>query len=127
MNYWPAEVANLSECHEPLLRMVRELAVTGREVAAKMYKRRGWVEHHNTTIWRDTQPVDNNAMPSFWPMGGAWLATHGWQHYLFTGDRRFWLRIIRPQRRRRILRGLAGGRRQGRRGVICSQKLATFP
>jgi alpha-L-fucosidase 2 len=53
MNYWPAEVANLSECHEPLLRMVRELSVTGREVARKMYKRRGWVEHHNMTIWRD--------------------------------------------------------------------------
>jgi alpha-L-fucosidase 2 len=89
MNYWPAEVANLSECHEPLLRMVRELAVTGREVARKMYKRRGWVEHHNTTIWRDTQPVDNNALPAFWPMGGAWLATHLWQHYLFTNDRQF--------------------------------------
>ena len=89
MNYWPAEVANLSECHEPLLRMVRELAVTGREVATKMYKRRGWVEHHNTTIWRDAQPVDNNARPSFWPMGGAWFATHLWQHYLFTLDRAF--------------------------------------
>ncbi len=89
MNYWPAEVANLSECHEPLLRMVRELSLTGGEVAAKMYKRRGWVEHHNTTIWRDAQPVDNNARPSFWPMGGAWLATHLWQHYLFTADRAF--------------------------------------
>lgn len=89
MNYWPAEVANLSECHEPLLRMVRELAVTGREVAQKMYKRRGWVEHHNTTLWRDAQPVDNNARPSFWPMGGAWLATHIWEHYRFTGDRAF--------------------------------------
>jgi alpha-L-fucosidase 2 len=89
MNYWPAEVANLSECHEPLLRMVHELSVTGAEVASKMYKRRGWVEHHNTTIWRDAQPVDNNARPSFWPMGGAWLATHLWQHYLFTVDRAF--------------------------------------
>jgi alpha-L-fucosidase 2 len=89
MNYWPAEVANLSECHEPLLRMVRELSITGREVASKMYKRRGWVAHHNTTIWRDAQPVDNNARPSFWPMGGAWLATHLWQHYLFTADRAF--------------------------------------
>jgi alpha-L-fucosidase 2 len=89
MNYWPAEVANLSECHEPLLRMVRELSVTGREVATRMYKRRGWVEHHNTTLWRDAQPVDNNARPSFWPMGGAWLATHLWQHYLFTGNRQF--------------------------------------
>jgi alpha-L-fucosidase 2 len=89
MNYWPAEVANLSECHAPLLRMVRHLAITGREVARKMYRRRGWVEHHNTTIWRDAQPVDNNARPSFWPMGGAWLATHLWEHYRFTGDRAF--------------------------------------
>ncbi len=89
MNYWPAELTNLSECHEPLLRMVRELSTTGGEVARKMYKRRGWVLHHNTTIWRDAQPVDNNAMPAFWPMGGAWLATHIWEHYLFTGDRRF--------------------------------------
>jgi alpha-L-fucosidase 2 len=69
--------------------MVRELSVTGREVATRMYKRRGWVEHHNTTLWRDAQPVDNNARPSFWPMGGAWLATHLWQHYLFTGNRQF--------------------------------------
>jgi alpha-L-fucosidase 2 len=72
-----------------MLRMVRELSVTGGEVAAKMYKRRGWVEHHNTTIWRDAQPVDNNARPSFWPVGGAWLATHLWQHYLFTADPAF--------------------------------------
>lgn len=89
MNYWPAEVANLSECHEPLLRMVRELSITGGEVARKMYQRRGWVEHHNTTIWRDAQPVDNNARPAFWPVGGAWLATHLWEHYQFTKDRAF--------------------------------------
>jgi len=89
MNYWPAEPANLSECHEPLFRMVRELAVTGGEVARQMYKRRGWVAHHNTTIWRDAQPVDNNARPAFWPMGGAWLATHLWEHYEFTMDRTF--------------------------------------
>lgn len=86
MNYWPAEVANLSECHEPLLRMVRELSVDGTKVARTMYKRRGWVEHHNTTIWRDAQPVDYNALPAFWPMGGAWLSTHLWEHYLFTQD-----------------------------------------
>jgi alpha-L-fucosidase 2 len=89
MNYWLAEVGNLSECHQPLFRMIRELSITGGEVARKMYKRRGWVEHHNTTIWRDAQPVDNNAMPAFWPMGGAWLATHLWEHYLYTGDRQF--------------------------------------
>ncbi|MBI3278243.1 MAG: glycoside hydrolase family 95 protein [Acidobacteria bacterium] len=89
MNYWLAGIGNLPECHEPLLRMVRELSVTGGGVARNMYKRRGWVEHHNTTIWRDAQPVDNDARPAFWPMGGAWLATHLWQHYLFTLDRGF--------------------------------------
>jgi len=89
MNYWPAEATNLSECHEPLLRMIGELAETGADVAKKMYKRRGWVAHHNVTIWRDTQPVDNNANPSFWPMASGWLCEHIWEHYLFTGDRKF--------------------------------------
>ncbi len=89
MNYWPAEVGNLSECTEPLIRMVKELSVTGRDVATKMYHRRGWVAHHNTTLWRGAQPVDNNAMPSFWNMGGAWLCQHLWEHYAFTRDRAF--------------------------------------
>lgn len=89
MNYWPAEVTNLSECHEPLLRLARELAANGRRVARHMYRRRGWVAHHNTTIWRCAQPVDYAAMPSFWPMAAGWLCRHLWEHYLFTGDRRF--------------------------------------
>jgi alpha-L-fucosidase 2 len=89
MNYWPAETTNLSECHEPLIRMIGELSVTGGEVARKMYHRRGWVLHHNTTIWRDAQPIDYDAMPSFWPMAGGWLCRHLWEHYLFNGDRRF--------------------------------------
>ncbi|MEI7730310.1 MAG: glycoside hydrolase N-terminal domain-containing protein [Verrucomicrobiota bacterium] len=89
MNYWPAEVCNLSECTEPLLRMIRELAVDGRWVAREMYGRRGWVAHHNTTIWRDAQPVDNAAQVSFWPMGSGWLCQHLFEHYRFTGDRGF--------------------------------------
>ena len=89
MNYWPAEVTNLSECAEPLLRMIRELAVDGRRVAKEMYGRRGWVAHHNTTLWRDAQPVDNAAVCSFWPMGSGWLCQHLWEHYLFTGDEAF--------------------------------------
>lgn len=89
MNYWPAEVGNLTECAEPLLRMVRELAVDGRRVASEMYHRRGWVAHHNTTLWRDAQPVDNIAQTSFWPMGSGWLCQHLFEHYLFTGDRDF--------------------------------------
>jgi alpha-L-fucosidase 2 len=98
MNYWPAEMTNLSECHEPLLRMISELSVTGKEVAQRMYHRRGWVVHHNTTIWRDAQPIDYTAMPSFWPMAGGWLCRHLWEHYLFTGDRRF-LEQAYPQMR----------------------------
>jgi alpha-L-fucosidase 2 len=89
MNYWPAEVCNLSECTEPLLRMIRELSVDGRRVAQNMYGRRGWVAHHNTTLWRDAQPVDNAAVASFWPMGSGWLCQHLFEHYRFTGDREF--------------------------------------
>lgn len=89
MNYWPAEVGNLSECHEPLLRLVRELAVDGRRVARDLYHRRGWVAHHNTTLWRDAQPVDGGAGASYWPLAGPWLCQHLFEHYQFTGDREF--------------------------------------
>lgn len=88
MNYWPAEVTHLSECHEPLLRMINELAETGKETARSMYGCNGWVTHHNTDIWRCTGPVDA-AFWAIWPNGGAWLATHLWEHYLYTGDRTF--------------------------------------
>lgn len=89
MNYWPAEVTNLSELHEPLFRMVKEVAQNGRIAAREMYHTRGWVLHHNTTIWRDAFPVDGNAKAAFWNMAGGWLASHFWERYLFTGDRRF--------------------------------------
>lgn len=89
MNYWLAETAHLQECAEPLLRLVRELAVDGRRVARNLYGRRGWVAHHNTTLWRDAQPVDNTAGTSFWPMGSGWLCQHLFEHYLFTQDRSF--------------------------------------
>jgi alpha-L-fucosidase 2 len=89
MNYWPAESTNLSECHEPLFRMLRELAVTGGEVAKEMYNLPGWVLHHNTTIWRDAQPVDNLAEFAFWPMASGWFCQHLWEHYLYTRDREF--------------------------------------
>ena len=58
MNYWPAEVTNLSECHNPFLQMVKDVSVTGEESAAKMYGCRGWTLHHNTDIWRSTRAVD---------------------------------------------------------------------
>ncbi|MBI5280110.1 MAG: glycoside hydrolase N-terminal domain-containing protein [Candidatus Solibacter usitatus] len=93
MNYWPVMAANLAECHEPLIRMIAELAERGSETATKMYHRRGWVLHHNTTLWRGAQPVDNDAMPSFWPLGGAWLCQNLWEHYRFTGDKAFLARV----------------------------------
>lgn len=88
MNYWPAEVINLSETHEPLFGLVQDLSVTGRETARTMYGCNGWVAHHNTDIWRVTGPVDK-AFYGTWPVGGAWLTTHLWQHYLYTGDKDF--------------------------------------
>ena len=94
MNYWPAEVTNLSECHEPLFRMLSDLAESGRQTAQTMYGCRGWVLHHNTDLWRCTGMVDRSFY-GMWPMGGAWLCQHLWQHYLYTGDRDF-LRIYYP-------------------------------
>ena len=89
MNYWPAELTNLSECHEPLFQMIREIAITGAETARNMYGRRGWVGHHNVSIWRETYPNDGHPVASYWPMLGAWLCAHFWERYLFTGDEDF--------------------------------------
>lgn len=88
MNYWPAEVTNLPEMHEPLFSMLKDLAETGQESAQKIYGASGWNMHHNTDIWRFTGPIDG-AFYGLWPMGGAWLTQHLWQHYLYTGDKAF--------------------------------------
>ncbi|KAG4087505.1 Six-hairpin glycosidase-like protein [Neocallimastix lanati (nom. inval.)] len=88
MNYWPAEVTNLSECHEPMFDLIRDLAVTGKEAASKIYGAEGWMAHHNTDLWRVTGPIDA-AYWGMWPNGGGWLSTHIWQHYLYTGDKEF--------------------------------------
>lgn len=89
MNYWPAELTNLSECHEPLFDMIGELAVSGAETARNMYNRRGWVAHHNTSIWRESVPNDNVPTASFWPIVQGWLCSHLWEHYLYTQDETF--------------------------------------
>ena len=90
MNYWPAEITNLSECAEPLFMMVKEIAESGRETAKNMYgRKRGWVAHHNVSIWRETYPNDNSPRASFWLMSGGWFSSHFWEHYLFTGDLNF--------------------------------------
>ena len=88
MNYWPSEITNLAEMGEPLFSMIEDLSETGREAAQKMYNSRGWVVHHNTDIWRISGPVDG-AYYGMWPMGGAWLTQHLWQHYLYSGDNSF--------------------------------------
>ena len=80
---------NLAECQEPLFRMIREMAVTGRETAKLMYDRRGWVAHHNVSIWRETFPNDGSPGASFWNMSPGWLLSHMWEHYLFSGDIEF--------------------------------------
>lgn len=87
MNYWPAELCNLSECHEPLFDMIDDLVISGGRTAKKQYNCRGWVVHHNTDLWRGTAPINN--VDGIWPTGGAWLSHHLWEHYLFTGDKKF--------------------------------------
>ncbi len=88
MNYWPAEKTNLSELHEPFLQMVKEMAVAGEKTAKDMYGARGWMAHHNTDIWRATGAVDG-AFWGLWNQGGGWTSQHLWDHYLYTGDKKF--------------------------------------
>ena len=85
MNYWPAEVTNLSECTGPLFHLIEDLAENGAETAKLYYDAEGWVSHHNTDLWRGTAPVDA-ARYGMWPMSGVWLCQHLWEHYLFTED-----------------------------------------
>ncbi|MBV5283590.1 MAG: glycoside hydrolase N-terminal domain-containing protein [Paludibacter sp.] len=88
MNYWPAEMTNLSECSEPLFQMLRELAITGKNVAKEHYNLKGWILHHNTDLWRGTAPI-NGADHGIWVSGSGWLSQHLWWHYEYTGDRKF--------------------------------------
>jgi alpha-L-fucosidase 2 len=88
MNYWPAEITNLSELAEPVLKMVEDLSVTGQKVAEEHYDMNGWVTHHNTDIWRGAAPI-NNSNHGIWVTGGAWLCQNLWWHYQFSGDHEF--------------------------------------
>lgn len=88
MNYWPAEVCNLSECAQPLFDMIQDISVNGRETARDYYGCGGWVAHHNIDLWRGTAPVDSVGS-GLWPVGGAWLCQGLWEHYAFTGDKEF--------------------------------------
>jgi alpha-L-fucosidase 2 len=85
MNYWPSEVTNLEELNEPLIQMVHELSITGKQTARDMYGAQGWVVHHNTDIWRITGPIDGSYW-GMWPMGGAWLSQHLFDKYEYDGN-----------------------------------------
>ncbi len=87
MNYWPAEVCNLSECTAPLFSLIDDLAISGARTAREQYGCGGWVVHHNTDLWRGSAPI--NGIDGVWPTGGAWLCQHLWEHYQFTGDQTF--------------------------------------
>jgi alpha-L-fucosidase 2 len=93
MNYWPAEVANLAECHQPLLDFIQMLSVHGRKTAEVNYGAHGWVAHHNADIWGQTAPVGNygggDPVWANWAMGSAWLSQDFWEHYAFDGDKKY--------------------------------------
>jgi alpha-L-fucosidase 2 len=88
MNYWPAEVCNLSECHEPFFDLVDNLRPRGRKTAKDVYGCRGFVAHHTTDAWWWTSPI-GNVQYGMWPMGAAWSCQHLWEHYAFSGDKEF--------------------------------------
>lgn len=89
MNYWPAEICNLSECHKPLFELLKKMLPNGKMVAQRMYGCRGFVAHHNTDIWGDCVTQDHWLAGSYWVMGAAWLCTHLWTHYEYTRDKEF--------------------------------------
>jgi alpha-L-fucosidase 2 len=110
MNYWLAENTNLSECHQPLFDFLKELRVNGAITAKEGYNiNEGWVEHHNSDIWAKTSTVGgfdhdpkSSVRWSAWPMGGAWMSLHLYDHYLFTGDKIFLSKTAYP-----IMKGAA--------------------
>ncbi|XP_043813951.1 alpha-L-fucosidase 2 isoform X3 [Manihot esculenta] len=87
MNYWPALPCNLSECQEPLVDFIKSLSVNGSKTAQVNYQASGWVAHHRSDIWAKSSASEGNAKWALWPMGGAWLCTHLWEHYNYTMDR----------------------------------------
>lgn len=89
MDYWPAEVCNLSECHLPLMDFLERLVENGKRTAQEMYGCRGFVAHHTSDLWADTAPTGGVYASAIWAMGGAWLALHAWERYRFTRDEAF--------------------------------------
>lgn len=89
MNYWPAEICNLSECHEPLFKMIKEVSEVGEKTAKIRYGCKGWTANHNIDLWRQAAPAGGSVEWAYWPMAGAWLCSHLWEHYEFTQDKKF--------------------------------------
>ncbi|KAF6137677.1 hypothetical protein GIB67_023611 [Kingdonia uniflora] len=89
MNYWPSLSCNLHECQEPLFDYISSLAINGRKTAQVNYEASGWVAHQVSDIWAKTSPDRGDPVWAFWPMGGAWLCTHVWEHYAYTMDKGF--------------------------------------
>ena len=94
MNYWPAENCNLSECAEPLVQYITDISNSGKDIAQMVYGARGWCMHHASDIWRYAQTAGSCPNFSLWPMGGAWLCQHIWEHYLFSQDKAFLKRVL---------------------------------
>ena len=89
-NYWPAEVFNLSEMHDPLLSFISQLAESGKKTARDYFDCGGWCAHHNSDLWAMTHPAGKGKSQWYnWNMGGAWLSTHLWEHYLYTQDKKY--------------------------------------
>lgn len=89
MNYWPANTCGLARSEEPLFDLLARMVPNGQRTARELYRCRGFVAHHNTDLWGDTDPQDRYIPASFWPMGAAWLCTHIWRHYLYSGGMAF--------------------------------------
>jgi alpha-L-fucosidase 2 len=124
MNYWPAEVCGLPECHLPFFDYLTDLVPSGERTAQAHYGARGWVVHHLSDIWGFTTPADG--VWGVWPVGAAWAAQHVMEHYRFTGDREFLQRTCYPL--------LAGATRfmldflvEAPAGTACPGKLVTCP
>lgn len=89
MNYWPSETCALGDFQEPLFSLLRDLAEIGKNTARVRYGADGWCCAHNTDLWRKTTPADGSSEWALWPMAGAWLSTHIWEHFVFSLDAEF--------------------------------------